>query len=214
MLILSCGEAKKMSVIIGVCGTNFCTFVSDGRLVAYKGDEWTVSREDFKKIVQINDDLIYGATGVFREDEDILDPLKPYPDKNRLTMDSAYKAIIEHAEKIKYRIPCARNYLLGGKDKNGEFVLCEVHINFETYAVEAAVRKPERITASASTFCISCALPLSLTSEKEMWVDKVEKCVRSSTYHREMVDKISNLIREIADKDETVGKRICVLTVQ
>lgn len=214
MHILNLGNAKRMSAIIGVCGTNFCTFVSDGRLVVSDGDKWRTSKEDFQKIVRINDKLIYGATGVFKESESLLDPLNVYPDKSGLTMRLAHKAILAHAEKVKDKIPCARNYLLGGKDNKGNFCIYEIHINFETYEVETAERKPEQITETTSTFGISCALPSKLIQEKEHWINKVEQCILSSKYHQDMIDKISGVIGEIADKDDTVGKKIYTLTVQ
>ena len=49
--------------------------------------------------------------------------------------------------------------------------------------------------------------------ERKLWVDKVVQCVQTSQYHQDMVEKISELVREISDRDDTVGGKIYILTV-
>lgn len=53
-----------------------------------------------------------------------------------------------------------------------------------------------------------------MTQERELWVDKVAQCVQASRYHQDMVEKISEVVREISDRDDTVGGKIYTLTVQ
>lgn len=210
MRILNTGELKSMSAIIGVCGTNFCSFIADGRMVRNSKDGVTPVSDNIQKIFKINDRVLFGATGWFEQHEEITSPLDVYPNKSVITLRMAYKAVLEYIEQHKYAMPQTRNYLVGGKDNKGQFCIYEVHVNFETFKAETALRAP---VPPEYNFAISCALPPKLASRVDEFTSMVGSCIRSCSYHQDMLQKVAGVIRKISEMDDTVGTNIMTLSV-
>ena len=78
------GVLQSMSVVIGICGTNFCTFWADGRRVVSDPETATGYRVDgddhYQKIFKLNDRVLFGASGVFLMGEDLRDPVNTIAD--------------------------------------------------------------------------------------------------------------------------------------
>lgn len=199
-----------MSAIIGVCGTNFCSFLADRRLTTtYEGKTKVVS-DDFHKIFKINNHVLFGATGLFERIEAIVEPLGSFRKWGDLTVQAAYNAAVKYAEDHLFAMPLARNYLIGGKDGSGRFCMYEVHVNFETCKVETRDMTPQ---PPNSNFGVSCCLPLRLTDRVDEYTDIVGKRVTNCTHHKEMLKQVADVIAQIADQDMTVGKQIEALTI-
>ena len=89
-----------MSVVIGICGINFCSLIADGRLVVGDYPNIQVVHEKVMKVYKINESLLLGGAGRFRSDEEITTPLDVFGDKTQITMNAALSAVIDHIERM------------------------------------------------------------------------------------------------------------------
>lgn len=200
-----------MSMVVGVCSTNFCSLIADGRRVTVDGSgNMKIAEEKFQKIFKVNDRVMLGATGWFQSGENLLSPIKDYCDPSAITMRMAKKAVLEYIERNQARITTTRNYILGGKDNKGRYCLYEIHVDGDTHSVEVE----ERIPSPPYNFGVSCALPQKLAERKQEFLDLIGSCITSCKTHEEMKEKLAAVIREVSDLDDTVGKEIACLTVQ
>lgn len=80
--IINTKEMFCVSIVVGVCGTNFCSLISDGRKinpVAEDDNKFRILDESFPKVFKVNKRVLLGATGIFPVDEKITDPIKCLP---------------------------------------------------------------------------------------------------------------------------------------
>lgn len=54
-----------MSAVIAVCGTNFCTFAADRRMVIPDENTFLCANDETDKIFKVNDRVLLGMTGIF-----------------------------------------------------------------------------------------------------------------------------------------------------
>ncbi len=210
--IIDDGVMQYMSTVIGVCGTNFCTFCADSRRVTYKSNGIEVVNDTTQKIFKLNDRVLFGAMGIFTDVENFLDPFNVYPDKSVITVRMAYKAVVDYLNRNMNSI-CGcmfRNYFVGGKDNKGKFCIYEIHLNTETREIETTLRMPE---PPIYNFSVSCGVPFSLQAQKQDFIDSVSNVVPSSTTHADMLNGIRNIIQEIAQNDITVGGEMQTVSV-
>lgn len=205
MLITNPGDVTYMSAIIGVCGTNFCSFVADKRRVEDSVNGIKVVDDNFEKIFKINDRVMIGATGWFGSDETILAPLDVYPDKSVVTIRTALREILRYIEENKTQIHRDRNYLIGGKDNKGTFCIVEVHVDGESSSVTGMNRVPQ---PPEYNYAVSCALPASLAGKEDEYISKVGGCINASSTLDDMVVKVKGIIRGIANIDKSVGNHV------
>lgn len=204
-------EMAYVSAIIGIAGTNFCTFVADQRLVSFHGNDIRVLRDDFPKIFKINDRVLFGATGLLNPHEDILEPLKCYAQRDPLSVKMVYRAAVDYMKKNKSSLPGIRNYLIGGKDKEGHFVIYEVHWNPKIQKAETTIREPQ---PPQFNFAISCCLPPAMESDRQAVLDDVgRKITTGDQRHGEMAKRIQGTIEVISKCDPTVSSNSIVLNV-
>lgn len=205
-------KVDVMSLIIAVCGTNFCSFVADNRLVRYKGfySGPKFVSDNYQKIFKINDRILLGVAGKFYTEFDPLAPLKVYPDKSVLTMRMAAKAIIDDFSSASFDMVSGLKYMVGGKDNKGRFCICEITPNHSTGIFQAEWKYPN---PPAQNFAVSVALPSSLLATQNELLDEVETAITSNTRHDQMMKDLGLLVRKTADKDMTVGKKVTYLTV-
>lgn len=210
--IIDDGVIQYMSTVIGVCGTNFCTFCADSRRVAYKSNGIEVVDNSTQKIFKLNDRVLFGAMGIFASFENYLDPFNVYPDKSVITVRMAYKAVIDYLNRNMNTI-CGcmfRNYFVGGKDNKGNFCIYEIHLNTETKEIETTLRMPK---PPIYNFLVSCGVPFSLQAQKQNFLDMVGNAVTSSTTHADMLNGIRNIIDDISGRDITVGGKMQTVSV-
>ena len=210
--IIDNGVIMYMSTVIGICGTNFCSLCADSRKVTNDKNTVKVVNNTTQKVFKINDRVLFGATGVFKSTENLLDPLKVYPDKSVITVRTAYKAVIDYINRNKSIIDWCyfRNYMVGGKDNKGRFCIYEIHFNPDTGEVDTTLRMP---SPPMFNFSISCALPLNLQGEEQEYINKVGNAISSSNTHGEMLNGIKDVIKEISKKDITVGGEMQVVSI-
>lgn len=212
MYTISDGVINYMSAVIGVCGTNFCTLCSDSRKVANGKNKWEVASDSMQKIFKLNDRVLVGATGIFDAEESLLAPFEEYNDVSAMTLRVAYKAVIAYIEQKKSRMLdiAARNYLVGGKDNMGQFCIYEINYNPVGKHTTTVLRKPD---PPQFNFAVSCSLPYSLTDDTQECIEAVAYVLNRSRTHGEMVSGVGNIIRKIAEMDETVGGEVQSVSV-
>lgn len=210
--IINDGVIQYMSTVIGVCGTNFCTFCADSRRVAYSSGGIEIVDDSTQKIFKLNDRVLFGAMGIFTLSENYLDPFNVYPNKSVITVRMAYKAVVDYINRNMNSIyGCLfRNYFVGGKDNKGNFCIYEIHLNPETHEAETTLRMPQ---PPMYNFSISCGVPFSLQAQKEKYMDLVGVAVTSGRTHWDMLHGIRNIINEIAKNDITVGGEMQTVSV-
>lgn len=215
MIIIDPKDVFSMSTVIGICGTNFCSLIADTRKTEYitRSDGSTYSKpenDDTSKILKVNDRVLFGIAGMFFRWDEVTAPIDSFVDKSVISVRYLYKATIEHLKQNWRALSLTRNYLIAGKDHSGRFLIYEIHYDGYNRKLETMLRSPEPPT---SNFGISCCFPRGVLDRKDEFSQKVSDCVRSSSRHDEMLEKVAAVIREIADIDDTVGKKVETLSV-
>lgn len=197
-----------MSTVIGVCGINFCLFAADTRMVTEQNGSLVFHNDDTKKIFKINQNVLFGATGLFHANETIIKPLEFFPNPNVVTVSNAQAATLDYMRQHLSTLS-VRNYLIGGKNDSGEFSLTYLHYNKATHNIDVQVFKP----VPPHSFAIICALPASLEPDAQRYQDLVGQLVNQCTSINDLVEGLAKIIRDIADKDASVGKKVLALLV-
>ncbi len=197
-----------MSVIIAVCGTNFCLFASDTRMVTLKKDSLVFDNDNTQKIFKLNHNLLFGATGLFLASETLLSPLTSFSNLNEITISNAHDATLDYMNNH-LSILSSRNYLIGGKDAEGHFSLRYLHYNKVTQNIDVEVFTPN----PPYSFAIVCALPASLESEGQQYQSLVGKLVNQCTSIDELVKGLAKIIRDISNRDNSVGMQVTALCI-
>lgn len=210
--IIDNGVIQYMSTVIGVCGTNFCTFCADSRRVAYKSGDIEIVDNSTQKIFKLNDRVLFGAMGIITASENYLDPFNVYPDKSIITVRMAYRAVVDYINRNMNSISgCKyRNYFVGGKDNKGNFCIYEIHLKAEAKEIETTLRMPK---PPVYNFSVSCGVPFSLQAQKQNFIDIIGNTIASSTTHADMLSGIRNIINKIAKMDITVGGEMQTFSV-
>lgn len=192
-----------MSMIVGVCGTNFCTFISDGRLVAFQGTKRSsVLSDDFRKIMKVNPRVILGVTGFLAQESKIDDALSALPDPEHASVKIVRNAVCSHIKMHTDTLPPC-NYLIGGKQNDGSFLIYELQFSADTRKITEVIRRP----TPQQNFAISLALPMGTGNQAQMLHD-IGQLVTGVRTHEEMVRYVGGVIQVVADHDSTVGKTI------
>lgn len=195
-------EWSTTSVIIGVCGVNFCTFVSDGRLSSldehggYKG----IKSDHFTKIKKLNPRLIYGLTGLIHKDEDILSPFDGIS-ANKLLMSTAKKKVLGYLDEHP-AVAIKRNMLLGGRNEMGQFCMYEIRMNADMDEPEIVMRKPQ---PPLMNFSISYSVPQTCQEYMNECIDKYLVKTMPWGGHPKLVSHLEEAIDFLSTIDPTIG---------
>lgn len=199
-----------MSVVIGICGTNFCSLIADGRLVVGDYPNIQVVSEKVMKVYKINDQVLLGGAGWFLGSEEITSPLDIYPDKGSITLVTAVDSIVKYIEKRKHKITANRNYLVGGKDEEGRFAMFDIQYDAVVHKISVNPRIPH---PPRFNFAVVCCFPPKIEERYNEFFEKVSACVTTSREHREVVTKVAQVISEIAQVDDSVNSNVLAVNV-
>ena len=197
-----------MSVVIGVCSTNFCLFAADTRRVTARGDSLVFDNDSTQKIFKINQNVLFGATGLFGASEALLDPLAMFPSPDMITVSNAQNATSDYTRHCLSKLS-VRNYLIGGKEDSGEFSIRYLHYNGENRNIDIQVFKPTPPYA----YAFVCALPADLNAESIQYQNLVGQLINRCTTIPTLVEGLAQIIRDISDRDSSVGKEVVALLV-
>ena len=207
------GVLQSMSVVIGVCGTNFCTFWADGRRVVNDSASPSGYRVDgddhYQKIFKLNDRVLFGATGVFLMSEDLRDPVNTIADLSNASAKMVKNAVVDYL-KTKHDPELIRNYLVGGKERNGAFVIYE--IAWDTAQRKALVVE-RRLKQSRGGYARSMSLPIGEKQLAQKALSAAQAMVQQASDHEDLEHKIASVIYSISRLDDTVGPEAMSLTI-
>ena len=202
-----------MSVIIGIVSDNFCSLISDGRLVSVSQVESKIEQnvvsDEAQKIYKLNSRVLIGGTGIFQTTETVLTPLVSIKDGSTASVKVVYASVRDFLHRHKDDINQARNYVIGGKDKSGRFCLYQMHFNPLTHKIEQEKWEPKM----AGQYGVVCSLPPSLSDKTSYYLAEIEKCIHSAQTHDKLLEKVSDVIVRIANVDDTVGKQTYSVSV-
>jgi hypothetical protein len=212
-------EVGILSSIIVTCGSNYCTFVSDGRCVTYNeyGKINGIKQDDFRKIFKLNDKVIYGRTGKFftkvenPSGVDLLEPFKEYPDKSIMTMPIALKSILKYLDKEKLKgNNHFQTHILGGKDNKGQFCIYTVQ-----YKNAETPYEPQRYDFLGENMLqVRMSVPnIPAETVTKILNRHIYAKAQSRTDHKELIFDMEQCVNDIAKIDETVGGKIFVESV-
>lgn len=207
------GVLQSMSVVIGICGTNFCTFWADGRRVVSDPETATGYRVDgddhYQKIFKLNDRVLFGASGVFLMGEDLRDPVNTIADLSNASAKMVKNAVVDYL-KTKHDPELIRNYLVGGKERNGAFVIYE--IAWDTAQRKALVVE-RRLKQSRGGYTISMSLPIGEKQLAQKALSAAQAMVQQASDHEDLKHKMASVIYSISRFDDTVGPAAISLTI-
>lgn len=207
------GVLQSMSVVIGICGTNFCTFWADGRRVVSDPETATGYRVDgddhYRKIFKLNDRVLFGASGVFLMGADLRDPVNTIADLSNASVKIVKNAVVNYL-KTKHDPELIRNYLVGGKERDGAFVIYEITWDI----VQRKARVVERrLKQSQGGYAISMSLPIGEKQLAQKALSATQAMVQQASDHEDLKHKMASVIYSISRFDDTVGPAAISLTI-
>ena len=201
------GVLQSMSVVIGICGTNFCTFWADGRRVVSDPESPTGYRVDgddhYQKIFKLNDRVLLGASGIFQMSEDLLGAVNEIADLQTASVKMVKSAVLDYL-KTKHDPDLIRSYLVGGKERNGSFVIYE--ITWDNIRRKACLLE-RRLKQSQSGYAISMSLPIGDEQIAHKALSAVQTMVQQANNHEDLKHKMASVIYSISRLDDTVGPK-------
>ena len=210
MVVIGERTLQCMSVVIGVCGTNFCTLLSDGRRVTnVNGGGIEPIDEDFQKIFRINPRVLVGVGGWFDRSEGALDALSELTDLEHASAKIVKNAVVSYCNAHRGKFPSVRTYIICGKQHDGSFIMYEVKYNVAEGETTVTERKPDK----HHNFGLSMALPYLPKEIQQNILAYGSKVIIGSRTHEEMVTHMSDLIKEIAKREDSVNDNIKTLSV-
>ena len=192
-----------MSMVIAVCGTNFCTMAADSRRVDMS--DLSVLDEDTHKIFKLNPHVLLGVTGFFSKDEQLLDAVAGVTDIGHASGKIVKNAIVAYLKKR--ALTMQRNYIVGCKLKDGTFMLYEIAATPEAGKVTVAERTPTK----TQNFTISLAAPPQIDGADI--ISSAQRGILACKTHADLEVGLRALIRKAATMDDTVNDSVMIESI-
>ena len=200
------GGVFHMSVVIGICGDNFCSLVADTQKVRFTPDGTPFADGAMSKIMQVNNKTLLGSTGIFSIAED--------PFSIALTNDHTVSAkmirnrLIDIGKKAPALIKSQRNYIIGGKDKDGHFYQYQLHWDNDKQKFEGMVWRPR-----SGQYGVSVALPSSLNDRRDSVIELVHECITDNKTHGQLIESVKSIVCELAQHDVSINAKPEVVSI-
>ena len=199
-----------MSVLIGVCGEEYCLLFGDTRRVRYEGEQVRVIDDQSQNIFRVNDRVLFGMTGLAAGTEALFAPLRGFQDKGAITLRLAARAAGDYLRRSMGALQGPACCLAAGSDNKGRFRVCEITCDPAGGQIETAERRPE---PPGSPWGMSCILPPGLAGEREHYLEQLERIARKAGSPEELAEQVCNLIRRMAKRDPAVGRAVNVYMI-
>jgi hypothetical protein len=189
-----------MSTVVAMCGNNYALMSADSRLVKYSGGKIVkIVSENTKKVFRLNDSTLLGIAGDYLGYEHIVNAIVRR-DNSRLYIPAIAQDVFNCAIGCKLGgLPL--NILIAGKGENGAFIIAEMtsrnDYKPDVFMVDNVQHHQIRIAMP------NISDPMALQQIKE----RVER-LNAATTLEEMQARVENLIKNIANKNETVNKKV------
>lgn len=112
--------------------------------------------------------------------------------------------------KSKHGLEAARNYLVGGKERDGSFLIYEISWDAGRQRVRVTERKPQPPHGS---YGVSLAVPIGEPKIVQKVFATIQDMISQARDHDELKHKIASVIYSIAQLDDTVGPDAIALTI-
>lgn len=206
-VIMGDGVLQGMSVVIGVCGPDFCTFYADCRKIvndnAAPNGIRIVGDDRFQKVFKLNPRVLYGAAGWFDMDADLRDPVQSIPNIQNASVRVVKQAVVNYLKKEKSgsRI-LPHSFLVGGKNRDASFSMFEITLDRQNDRVSVTDRSP---SPPRNNFGLSMMLPINDKQVAQRTVSRTGELILQSKSLDELDHNMSAIIGSISQMDETVG---------
>ena len=187
-----------MSVILAVCGENFCAMASDGRMVeepAVPGKPNILS-EELPKLRKVNRNVCVGFAGDTLAAVQAVNALDEY-NVQYLTFEKIVKVLCERMRRV-HTLPLGVRFLVGGRGRKGGFQMA-------TFSTEDGYQ-PDIRPAQPGAYLIEGACAHTEIGPL------LDKHLRAGAEHWRSMDEIAAsldaCIRDAAARDETANDKI------
>ena len=195
-----------MSAVIGICGSNFCTLLGDTRALENgENMDWVLSSDKFHKVFQLETRTVIGMTGLLWEDEHPLSFMEGVKSIKDLTPKKARKYCCDFLAAHRGHFPSFRNYIIGGKEEDGHFVMHEIHYDDATGVVSEVPRNP---TGGVNNYGLSLSLPAGVTEFMDIYVEWMRESISTAKRLDDIVSMAKKIICDVAGMDNSVNKKI------
>lgn len=206
-VMMSDGVLQGMSVVICVCGPDFCTFYAGGRKVVHDSSAPSgiriVGDDHFPEVFKLNPRVLDGAAGWCGMDTDLRDPVQSIPDIQNAPVRVVKQAVVNYLKKEK---SCSRilphSFLVGGKNRGGSFSMFEIALDPQNDRVSVTDRSP---SPPRNNFGLSMMLPINDQQVAQRTVSRTGELILQSKSLDELDHNISAIFYSISQMDETVG---------
>ena len=187
-----------MSVILAVCGENFCAMASDGRMVEEpaKAGSPNILTEELPKLRKVNRNVCVGFAGDTLAAVQAVNALDEY-NVQYLTFEKIVKVLCERMRQV-HTLPLGVRFLVGGRGRKGGFQMA-------TFSTEDGYQ-PDIRPAQPGAYLIEGACAHTEIGPL------LDKHLRAGAEHwRSMDDIAASLdacIRDAAARDETANDKI------
>ena len=199
-----------MSVLIGICGEEYCLLFGDTRRVRYEGEQVRVTDDQSQNIFRVNERVLFGMTGLPAGTEALFAPLRGFREKEAITLRLAVRAAGDYLRRCMGSLPGPACCVAAGIDNKGRFCACEITGDPAAGQVETVEKRPE---TSGAPWGIACILPPGLAGEREDYLKRIEACAAGAGSPEDLAEQVCGLIRRMAKKDPAVGKAINVYMI-
>lgn len=199
MGIISPGEIYTVSTIITCCGINFCMMAADKRKSFQSGDESIVLDDNTEKIFRVNNNILFGGSGVFWGNEKIYEPIKDRMN-DRLTIVDAVKMTEDYMyNNLAFVRALKRYYFISGRDDDGIYYLVRVCLREKDKCVHTDSFVPMRKDQKAYMI----ALPKSMESDENAtrFNQMLDKAVGGAESLPDLYLESAKIIRTVEKED-------------
>lgn len=195
-----------MSAVIAVCGTNFCTFAADRRMVLPGEKGFIRANDETEKIFKVNDHVLLGMTGFFWRWEHLTDPLYKHSNLSGMSVSQVKDAEVSYLSEPRELPFQPRNYLIGGQE-SGTFVIYEVHYDGGIHIHKRSPVPP------MFNFAMSVSLPRTSENLAPQVQVMVAAGLQKCSAHRELPPILRQSLMWLAERDNTIGPTQTVLSI-
>jgi len=192
-------------LLIGVCNKDSVLLCADSRTTFYDGEKFE-EEDTCKKLFQLNDNLLFGACGVFGENEMLIEPFINKSTK-MLTFERGIERISDYllGEIAIGHELADRSYILAGKNRYGKYSIAHVSYNAADNQIETA-RK-----AGGKNGNYILMLPPNGLEKEDYWKERLEDVLAEKGI---LSDRLIEYAEELKGVSNLVGGDIkCIKVV-
>lgn len=192
-------------LLIGVCSKDGVLLCADSRTTFYNGEKFEKD-DTCKKLFRINDNLLFGACGIFGENDRFIEP---FVGKNLkyIGVNTATELVNDYllGEMAVGHDLSDRSYLIAGKTKDGKY--CLSHIRYNTSEQQIEIEKQ----IGDDHGCYFLMMPPNGYVDEQYWKEKLEEIL--SEKRGAISDRVSGYVDELKKISDLIGGAVKCISV-